>query len=195
MPPRRAEQTNNKYRFGKSKAVFLCLLLICSEYAAFIFYCPVRAALTFVGCDKSKQKRAFGPSWRSAVAVNFSASAVIKGVTFLPLSRRRSACNVPTNGKIHITTALPEGKAHGQLYLKISSTNESATSIVFIKIRNRLIFSCYSNRRVPDIRNPLAWVILVSSVLRGCTDGRGLKESALYLQNQNGRHMPSVPDY
>ena len=28
---------------------------------AFKFYCPVRAALTFVGCDKSKQKRAFVP--------------------------------------------------------------------------------------------------------------------------------------
>ena len=28
---------------------------------AFTFYCPVRAALTFVGCDKSKQKRAFVP--------------------------------------------------------------------------------------------------------------------------------------
>ena len=28
---------------------------------AFKFYCPVRAALTFVGCDKSKQKRAFIP--------------------------------------------------------------------------------------------------------------------------------------
>ena len=28
---------------------------------AFTFYCPVRAALTFVDCDKSKQKRAFIP--------------------------------------------------------------------------------------------------------------------------------------
>ena len=118
-------------------------------------YCPVRAALTFVGCDKSKQKRAFGPSRRSAVAVNFSASAVIKGVKLLPSSHRRSACNVHTDGKIHITTALCEGKAHVQLYLKISSTNESATSVVFIKIRNRLIFSCYFNYRVPDSRNPL----------------------------------------
>ena len=73
----------------------------------------------------------------------------------LPSSRRRSAFNVPTNGKIHITTALCEGKAHGQLYLRISSTNESATSDIFIKIRNRLIFRQPFNCRVPDIRNPL----------------------------------------
>ena len=67
-----------------------------------------------------------------AVAVNFPVSAVIKGVTFLLSSHRRSAYNVPTNGKIHITTALCEGKAHGQLYLRLSYTNESATSDVFI---------------------------------------------------------------
>ena len=89
------------------------------------------------------------------MAVNFSASAVIKGVTLLPSSHRRSACNVPANGKIHITTALCEGNAHGQLYLRLNSTNESAPSDVFIKIRNRLIFSCYFNYRVPDSRNPL----------------------------------------
>ena len=109
------------------------------------------------------------------MAVNFSASAVIEKVTLLPLSHRRSACNVPTDGKIHITTALPEGKAHGQLYLRVNSTNESATSDEFIKIRNRLIFSCYFNHRVPDSRNPLARVVSVISVLQGCTDGRGLQ--------------------
>ena len=134
------------------------------------------------------------------MAVNFSVDAVIKGVKLLPSSHRRSACNVPTNGKIHITTALCEGKAHVQLYLRVSSTNESATSVKFIKIRNRLIFSCYFNYRVPDSRNPLRVLfqfhpssevvrfpplkgevskspILTEgyfSVLQGCTDERGL---------------------
>ena len=100
-------------------------------------------------------KALLGSTRRSAVAVNFSVDAVIKGVKLLPSTRRRSACNVPTNGKIHITTALPEGKAHVQLYLRINSTNESATSVVFIKIRNRLIFRQTYNYRVPDSRNPL----------------------------------------
>ncbi len=100
-------------------------------------------------------KALLSPSRRSAVAVNFSASAAVKFTLFLPSSRRRSSCNVPTNGKIHITTALCEGKAHGQIYLKISSTNESATSDEFIKIRNRLIFRHLFNHRVPDSRNPL----------------------------------------
>ncbi len=89
------------------------------------------------------------------MAVNFSVSAVIKGVKLLTSSHRRSAYNVPTNGKIHITTALCEGNAHVQLYLRLSSTNESATSDEFIKIRNRLIFRHLFNHRVPDSRNPL----------------------------------------
>ena len=97
-----------------------------------------------------------------AVAVKFSAPAVIKGVKLLPSSHRRSACNVPTNVKIHITTALCEGKAHVQLYLRINSTNESATSDVFIKIRNRLIFRQPFNYRVPDRRNPLLGLFYIN---------------------------------
>ncbi|MBQ7862096.1 MAG: hypothetical protein IJ349_07845 [Clostridia bacterium] len=40
---------------------FLLRFCFCAVVVAFSFYCPVRAALTFVGCDKSKQKRAFVP--------------------------------------------------------------------------------------------------------------------------------------
>ena len=40
---------------------FLLWFCFCSVVVSFMFYCPVRAALTFVGCDKSKQKRAFVP--------------------------------------------------------------------------------------------------------------------------------------
>ncbi|MBQ7861207.1 MAG: hypothetical protein IJ349_03275, partial [Clostridia bacterium] len=37
---------------------FMLWFCFCSVAVAFLLYCPVRAALTFVGCDKSKQKRA-----------------------------------------------------------------------------------------------------------------------------------------
>ena len=40
---------------------FSVVVLFYSAVVTFMFYCPVRAALTFVGCDKSKQKRAFVP--------------------------------------------------------------------------------------------------------------------------------------
>ena len=127
-----------------------------------------RGGCYFVRSDKVT-KALLSPSRRSAVAVNFSVDAAVKFTLFLPLSHRRSACNVPANGKIHITTALPEGKAHVQLYLRVNSTNESATSDAFIKIRNRLIFSCYFNHRVPDSRNPLRGCFQIypsSNVLR-----------------------------
>ena len=45
----------------RSALAFLLWFSFCSVVATFSFYSPVRAALTFVGCDKSKQKRAFVP--------------------------------------------------------------------------------------------------------------------------------------
>lgn len=137
---------------------------------------PPKSPIGFLGRRKhngavsfSARKTMSGVCADDAVAVNFSVSAAIKFTSFLPSSHRRSACNVPTNGKIHITTALSEGNAHGQLCLRINSTNESATSVKFIKIRNRLIFSCYFNYRVPDSRNPLRVLFYIypsSEVLR-----------------------------
>ncbi len=130
------------------------------------------------------------------MAVNFSASAVIKGVTLLPSSHRRSSCNVPTDGKIHITTALPEGKAHVQLCLRILSTNESATSVEFIKIRNRLIFRQPFNYRVPDIRNPLRGCFQIypsSKVVQtdvGCMSYR--RDTACRVRLQFGAKRPII---
>ena len=83
------------FSFYSAVIIFYVLLpwLLCCGFCfsadvTFSFYSPVRAALTFVGCDKSKQKRAFGPSWRAAVAVNFSASAVIITVISVISSHR-----------------------------------------------------------------------------------------------------------
>ena len=127
------------------------------------------------------------------MAVNFSVSAVIKGVTLLPSSHRRSACNVPTYGKIYITTAQPEGKAHGQLCFRATFTNVSATSVVFIKIRNRLIFSCYFNHRVPDSRNSLRVLFYIcpsSKVLQ--TDVGYSRDTACRVRLQFGAKRPSI---
>ena len=72
--------------FSRSAFLNLTLSLFSLSVAlSFKSYCPMRAALTFVGCDKSKQKRAFGPSRRSAVAVNFSASSAFITVNTSPL--------------------------------------------------------------------------------------------------------------
>jgi hypothetical protein len=49
-------------------------------------FCPVRAALTFVGCDKSKQKRALIPRTEkneSAVAVKFSVFTIVDKVNLV----------------------------------------------------------------------------------------------------------------
>ena len=72
--------------FSRSTFLNLTLLLFVPAVAlSFKSYCPVRAALTFVDCDKSKQKRAFGSTRRSAVAVNFSASPAFITVNTSPL--------------------------------------------------------------------------------------------------------------
>ena len=161
------------------------LLLLCSIRSS-------RGGCYFVRSDKVT-KALLSPSRRSAVAVNFSVSSVIEKATLLPSSHRRSSCNVPTNGKIHITTALPEGKAHVQLYLRLICTNESATSDVFIKIRNRLIFPCYFNHRVPDSRNPLRGCFQIypsSKVVRANVSYR--RDTACRVRLQFGAKRPII---
>jgi hypothetical protein len=57
-----------------------------TDVATVKFYCPVRAALTFVGCDKSKQKRALIPRTEkneSAVAVKFSVFTIVDKVNLV----------------------------------------------------------------------------------------------------------------
>ena len=62
-------ETGGFILFYLPRILLLCSTTLCGYVVlfhptvdiAFTSYCPVRAALTFVGCDKSKQKRAFVP--------------------------------------------------------------------------------------------------------------------------------------
>ena len=62
-----------------------------------------------------------------------------------------------TDGKIHITTAQPEGKAHGQLCLRITCINESAASVISLKPVMVSFPRLPFRESEPDIRRPLPW--------------------------------------
>ncbi len=113
-------------------------------------------------------KTLFCPSWRAAVAVNFSAVSFAFAVT-LSHSLTLNKNDLTPYGKIYITTALFQSKTHGQFYFKVTCTSPSANFVMYPELRYCLIFSSAFYLPWNPTFADRSSVLLETSVLQGST--------------------------